>query len=182
MTANFISFTAKLAAASLAVCGLSACAIEQAPTLTQRPAMPIAITTVDLAQDEDLVGLRSAFARSLSLALAAEKVAPSADSDWIADFAVSSHPAEVSITPIGDGAEGQGPDASHGVKSKWYHKCKPERVRASLAVFERQANRLVAKSEGHFIACPGDRARLNDLATLLVSSVKDKTAAGQVQE
>lgn len=158
---------------------LGGCAIAQPPVVTHSAVAKAAVGDFELAQQPDATGLRGDFALSLATAFSSQGISAKAGSRWVADFAVSSQPASIAVVPVGKESEASDPAKSGGVKAKWYHKCKPERVRGTLAIFDRNANTLAAKSEAHFIACPGDLAELDALASLLVRTATSNVAANQ---
>lgn len=181
MAAKVSGSFAKLIFASLAMASVAGCAIQQAPVVTQSAAIPSAISDIEMAHEADTSGLRSQFSNSLLQAFSSQSVQSKAGSRWVVDFAIASQPAKTSVVPVGQEDAGVGPSAPGG-DAKWYHACKPERVKGTLAVFDREANALAGKSEGHFIACPGDRTEIDKLAMMLVRSVTGKTTSPALQE
>nr|WP_298929911.1 hypothetical protein [uncultured Erythrobacter sp.] len=176
MTSRFPNALVNVACAALAVSLLAGCSIERPSTITHRAALKSPIVDVAFAPNADASGLRSEFSGSLDRAFGLNGVNSESNSRWIADFAVASFPTDVSVVPIGDEAAGVDPSKTTGINAKWYHKCQPVQVRGSLAIFDSQTNTLVAKSEGHFVSCPGDLGELDALADLLVRSAMNDTA------
>lgn len=162
-----------LGAAAMA---LSACAVERPPTLSHAQPYDGTFNQVELISEKDESGLRQQFLSALTRALSQHSVQVKSGSDFIADFAVSSTSSETGLDPVSGGSETTKLQASEHRRPRWYARCAPDRVRGSLAIFDRATNALVAKSEGHFIACPGDHGQLNELANLLVQSVKSQGA------
>ncbi|MCK0127647.1 hypothetical protein [Erythrobacter sp. F6033] len=182
MTGKISNTLPRFAALSLSALLLAGCAIEQPSSLTHRLALSNAITDVEMTADPEALAMKVGFADALTRAFSEQNISSKTGSRWIADFAVSAQPAQTSVVTVAQEQQGVSPSAGGGVKAKWFHKCKPERVRGSLAVFDRDANELVGKAEGHFIACPGDRAEMDALAALLVRSVTSSAALGTSQE
>ena len=114
--------------------------------------------------------LRSDFELHLKNAFARQGVAIDEGSELVVDFSIASHPASTTVIPIGEKELEAPPQAR---RTRWYHKCAATSVKGSLAVFARDANRVVAKSSGEYVGCPGDREQLGNLAQLLVKAVQE---------
>lgn len=162
-----------LGAAAMA---LSACAVDRAPTLSHAQPYDGAFGQVELISEKDETALRQEFSSALNRALSDHSVEVESGSSLVADFAVSATSIETGLDPVSGESEATKPKAPENRRPRWYNRCAPDRVRGSLAIFDRASNALVAKSEGHFIACPGDRDQLNGLANLLVKSVMNQGA------
>lgn len=154
---------------------LSACAISTPATITSAQGSPQRITSVQLltesGDDGPKAGLRTRFHDELSRQLASRGVTLGSGADFVADFAVSERSAQLGLqsVPQSEGAAAQ--PIEPGLKGRWYHKCKPNRVSASLVVYARANGAVEAKSSGEFLACPGDLAQLDDLAKILVDRI-----------
>lgn len=152
----------------LAAFCLSACATGTPATITSAQGSTPNLTSVTLLGEEDTAGLRAQFRAELSRALAARGSNIRTDADFIADFAVSEHEAQLSLQEISEDSDGA--DLSEdNFKSRWYDNCKPNRVSASLVLYSRASGEIEAKSSGEFLACPGDHSELGKLADLLVA-------------
>lgn len=157
----------EMSGVGLGTLALSACAIATPATITSTSAPALAVVSVEILIEDNEVELRSQFANSLRTSLNARGIATKSGADTIADFAVSERSADVGLQPITDSADSSAP-LEPAFKSRWYHKCKPNRVNASLVLYARETGETIAKSSGEFLACPGDHSRLSDLARLLV--------------
>lgn len=151
----------------------SACAISTPATITSAQNSPQAITSVQLLRDAEEKGvadnLRSRFRDELTQQLRARGVNLGTGAEYVMDFAVSQRDAEVGLQPVsvadaGDTAEPIEPS----IRGRWYHKCKPTRVSASIVIYARANGAAQANSSGEFLACPDDLSQLGDLAKILV--------------
>ena len=153
----------------IAAASLAGCAASREPVITYQMAPQQAVSEVEFVVGEEGDSLRQQFASHLSRALAEDGVAVAPGSRWVADFAVASQPADTTIVPVSQDAADEPPKAN---RPQWLDACRETKVKGTLAIFERATNRLVAKAEGDYRGCPGDRSSLAGLAGLLVRSVK----------
>ena len=163
----------RLALAVAALMPLAACAVSREPVLTHQLGAGPQLAEVELVRDEGDNELRRRFADLLEEAAQDDGLKVASGSRWVADFAISSHPADTTVAPV----ESTGPATSgEGTRMRWLDKCPETRVRGSLAIFERGSNRLVGKAEGDYRGCPGEDTMLEGLARLLVRAVREDAA------
>lgn len=162
---------AKIALPLLLVSTVAGCAIGVPPQITQQTPYKAGLADIELPKVAEESGLRAQFASVLKDALAANGVSPKQGSRWVADYAIASQPADTSVVAV-ERATGSELPSDQSAKTHWYDKCEPQRVKGSLVVFDRQSNEVVARSEGHFIACPDDQSELGNLARLLVRAIE----------
>lgn len=150
---------------------VSACAISTPATITSTQSRPLAITSIQLLNDGDdkaeVGNLRARFHDELTQQLRARGIAVEAEAQYVADFAVSERDAEVGLKPVSDTDDTAEP-IEPSIRSRWYHKCRPTRVSASMVIYGRADGAVKAKSAGEFMACPDDMSQLGDLAKILV--------------
>lgn len=92
------------------------------------------------------------------------------DGQLFAEFAISAQPSDIALSEPAT-QERPGLQASQlSRKPRWWDKCKVEKLRGSIALFNRKSGALAAKSEGEYFACTGDMSGVADLAALLVES------------
>lgn len=155
----------------LGTLSVSACAIATPATITSTtssaPITAQAINGVELIGAPDETGLRAALQSELTRALGARGVPEQSGADHIADFAVSERPAATGLLPVSEETDAAG-HPEPAFKSRWYDKCKPSRISASLVIYARANGTIATKASGEFLACPGDHSQLDDLADLLV--------------
>jgi hypothetical protein len=154
----------------LAAMGLSACAVGSPATITSTQGSTQSIQSVELLAAEEVTGLRGQFLAELQKSLGSRGIALERGAEFVGDFSVSERSAELGLQAISDDTEGQ-TDArapEPGYQSRWYDKCSPHRVSASLVIYSRASGEVRAKSSGEFLSCPGDLAELSNLANLLV--------------
>lgn len=149
------------------VCTLSACAIGSPATITSAQGRVSSVTSVELLSEADETALRSQFASELRRSFGARAVGLDQKAAFVADFAVSQRPAKYGLQAISQNPDEEQTPPS-GFKARWYDKCEPSRVSASLVIYSRNSGTVEAKSAGEFVTCPGDLAQLSDLAQLLV--------------
>lgn len=153
---------------------LAACAVSREPVLTHQLGAGPRLAEIELVRDKGDPELRRHFAALLEEAAQADGLKVASGSRWVADFAISSHPADTTVAPV----ESESPVAGiEGTRMRWLDKCLETKVRGSLAIFERGSNRLVGKAEGDYRGCPGEDAMLEDLARLLVRAVREDAAS-----
>lgn len=145
----------------------SACTVSTPATITSTQRAPQVISSVELLSETGETGLRARFLEDINEALRARSVAVQTGADFVADFSVSQREAKLGLQAISKGEETSAPPEPD-FKSRWFHKCKPHRVSASLVIYARSSGRVHAKSSGEFLTCPGDLAQLDDLAQILV--------------
>lgn len=146
---------------------VSACTVTTPAAITSTQGVARALTSVQLLSEQDETGLRSQFANEITQSFGSRGVTLNQSAPFVADFAVSQRPAELGLQAISESSEeGQAPKSDF--KSRWYDKCKPSRVSASLVIYSRASGTVQAKSSGEFLTCPGDLSQLNDLAQILV--------------
>ncbi len=154
-----------LAIAFLSFC-LAACAVATPVTITSVQSAPSAVTSLEFVPQDEGRGIRARFKTELARAFADQGVSVGPDADFLADFAVSERSAELALQNVtSDDANAARPASDY--EPRWFHKCKPARVSASLVIYSKRTGALHSKSEGEFLACPGDTSQLSDLAGLL---------------
>lgn len=156
-----------MAALALGALSLSACAISTPATVTSTQNAPQTLAGVELLSQEDEVGLRAQFLNELTRTFTTRGVVVQKGAAFVADFSVSQRAAGVGLQEISEDAENV-ETIEPAFRSRWYHKCKPTRVSASLVIYARDSGAVQTKSAGEFLACPGELSQLGDLAELLV--------------
>jgi len=146
---------------------LSACAVSTPASITSTKASPQAITNIELLSENRNAGLRAQFFDDLTNTLQSRGVSIQTGAPHVADFAVSQRQAGVGLQSISQDSDAAEP-IEPPFKQRWYHKCKPNRVSASLVIYARSNGAVQAKASGEFLACPGDMSQLEDLAQVLV--------------
>lgn len=149
---------------------VSACAVATPATITSTKGATPTIQNVALLTEDEEAGLRRQFLSELQDSLGSRGIALESDAAFVGDFSISERSAGLGLQEIpedsDDHASAQEPESSF--KSRWYSKCTPQRVSASLVIYARSNGAVQAKSSGEFISCPGDLAELSSLANLLV--------------
>ncbi len=151
---------------------LGACAISMPPAIVSANETGQPIGSIELIASDE-VGLRSRFAKDLEAALSGRGVSVESGGAYVGDFSVSSREAAVTVNPISGEETIAGP-LPEGIKSRWYHQCKPQRTGATLVVYDRASGAIAGKADGEYISCPGDLSSLDDLAQLLVDRALSK--------
>ena len=150
--------------------GVSACAVSTPATITTSQGAAPTIQSVALLAEDEEAGLRMLFLSELQDSLGSRGIALERDAAFVGDFSISERSAGLGLQEIpeesGDEASAQEPESSF--KSRWYNKCTPQRVSASLVIYARSNGSVQARSSGEFISCPGDLSELGSLANLLV--------------
>ncbi|WP_298303686.1 hypothetical protein [uncultured Erythrobacter sp.] len=146
---------------------LSACAVSTPATLTSTQNSPQTLSSVELLNEEDEAGLRAQLLDELTGSFANGGIGVENGAAFIVDFSVSQREASVGIQEISEDA-GTVKAIEPTFRSRWYHKCKPSRVSASLVIYARDSGAVQNKSSGEFLTCPDDLSQLGDLAQLLV--------------
>ena len=160
---------AKGIAITLVSLGVTACAVSTPATVTAVQEAPSAVTTITfVTQQEEKRGIRARFKTALAESLAARGASMSADAAYLADFTVSQRPAQLALQDVTQDDDNASPPTSD-YRPRWFHKCKPERVSASLVIYAKASGTLHSKSQGEFLGCPGDTSQLYDLAELLAA-------------
>lgn len=156
-------------ALALACGALTACAVSTPATVTSAQQATSPVTNLAfVSQEAEESGIRARFKSALSKALSAQGVGMSADADYLADFTVSQRPGDYALQEVTSDDANASPPASD-YKPRWFHKCKPARVNASLVIYAKTSGALHSKARGEFLACPGDTSQLEDLAKLLAA-------------
>lgn len=163
----------RMASAMLVSVLAAACAVSTPAAITSVKPSPRPITNVELLNESSEGDLRSRFHSELVQKLGERGVTLTPGADFIADFAVSQREANVTLQPVSSSEQPSGP-TEPDFRSRWYHKCKPHRVSASLVVYARSNGAVEAKSSGEFLACPDDLSQLDDLAQILVDRLLTK--------
>ncbi|MEM1052510.1 MAG: hypothetical protein AAGI28_10485 [Pseudomonadota bacterium] len=153
---------------------LSGCAIATPATLTSAsPSTRNAsqsFTSIELLSETEEAGLRAQLLEELKNSLENRAVTVQKGAEFIGDYSVSTRPAELGLQTIEESSESSETTDS-GFTPRWYHKCEPNRVSASLVIYSRANGTVLTKSSGEFLACPDDLAELRPLADLLVDSI-----------
>lgn len=151
----------------------SGCTVNPAPVITGAQSLDQPIETIQLAYpqaDQPEAPLRARFARELADALTKRGAAITADGQLFAEFAISAQPSEIVLSEPAT-QEKPGRQASQlSRKPRWWDKCKVQKIRGSLALFDHNSGALSAKSEGEYFACTGDMSGVAELAALLVEN------------
>ncbi len=156
-------------AASIAI--VPACTVNPAPavTLIQPLAVPAdRVAFVDYDGSEAGSAQRAHFSSELKAALTKNRVVLAEDGALIAEYTLSAQPSDLALS---EPAITTGTGNSNGQlsrKPRWWDKCKVEKIRGSLALFDRASGALSAKSEAEYFACAGDLTGLSGLADMLV--------------
>jgi len=160
---------AKGLALALACGALTACAVSTPATITAAQPAPSPVTNLTfVSQDAEERDIRARFKAALSEALSAQGVKISSDGDYLADFTVSQRPGEYALQEVtSDDANASPPVTDY--EPRWFHKCKPARVNASLVIYAKASGALHSRAQGEFLACPGDTSQLDDLANMLAA-------------
>lgn len=146
---------------------LSGCAVSTPATLSIAQASEVRTESVRLLGEDDESNLRVRFHSALRNSIKNRSIAVKEDADLIGDFAISARDATIAVQSAAqstDNADALEP----GFKPRFYHKCKPDRIQAALVLYSRKSGEIKGRSEGEFLACPGDFSELDDLAELLV--------------
>lgn len=161
---------------------LAGCSIARDPVTTFSSADVSAPQDVEFVVTEEESALRARFAGVLKSSFAERGIADRTGSGRIADFAIASRDAGTTIVAVGQDGNPVPQPAGNDPTAKWYHKCRPTRVKGSLALYDRASNALVGKSEGNYIGCPDDLSKLEALADLLVGEALGAGLPAAVQE
>lgn len=152
---------------------VSACAVSTQPAVTATQSNPTplgaaqSITNLEWLSEGDETGLRAQFLNELNRSLSARGLSVQSGAQYVADFSVSQREASLGLQPVSSAANASAQEEPD-FKGRWYHKCKPNRVSASLVVYARASGEVHTKSTGEFLACPGDLSQLDELAQMLV--------------
>lgn len=152
--------------------GLVGCAVAEAPMITSSAGSVGDMKTVSVIEgDAEQLG-RMEFANELGAAFQQRGIARAENGDYIADFSVGAVGGQVWVA-LDEGKEKDAAPLSLATetKSSIFDKCEKQRVRASLALFERASGELVGKNDAQAIICAGAELPMKELAELLVSDV-----------
>lgn len=146
---------------------LSGCAISQPATLASAQASGTELQSVYLLSDDEDNALRSRLDAALRSAMGDRSTAVEEGADLIGDFGISARDATLAVQSIADTNEGAD-SLEMRFRNRFYHSCRPDRIRATLVLYARESGEMRGRAEGEFLACPGDFGELNNLAQLLV--------------
>ncbi|UAB77658.1 hypothetical protein INR77_12810 [Erythrobacter sp. SCSIO 43205] len=154
---------------ALASAGLGACAVSTPAAITDSQNASGTINNLQFVAEEGVQsGLGKQFKSALANALSAQGVTLGGNAGYLADFTVAERPADLALQDVtGDDANASAPASDF--KPRFFHTCKAHRVSASLVIYNKQSGALHSKSEGEYIACPGDTSQLGVLANLLAT-------------
>lgn len=161
----------KLSMLAALIAIMPACTVNPAPavTLIQPLAVPAdRVAFVDYDGAEAGSAQRARFSSELKSALTKNRVVLAEGSPLIAEYTLSAQPSDLALSEpaITTGTGNSKSQLSR--KARWWDKCKVEKIRGSLALFDRASGVLSAKSEAEYFACAGDLTGLADLADMLV--------------
>jgi hypothetical protein len=158
------------------VLALSACAVSSPLEIRSRgaglqPGMP-----VSLVRPEEDTGLNARFASAVERALTDRSLVLVEDARFIADISVARRDASSGIIR-GEGTrpvEGQEPDWLVRPRDKErFDKCKAQRLRATLVIYDRSNGSVAYRGSGQAIACGFDDSDLAEFAQNLVADALD---------
>lgn len=143
-------------------------------------ATPISVTSIGqgadqsqpllLASDDTDTGLRAEFRAALAQALADHGFTQADTASQLADFSVSVRAADGGLTT----KEGEAKSAdqvnwtAEPKNSDWLDKCEPQRIRATLVIYDRANGDVRYRGEGEAIDCRFDAPFIRALADRLV--------------
>ncbi|WFL77067.1 hypothetical protein P7228_13880 [Altererythrobacter arenosus] len=156
---------------------LASCAIND-PLALDRAGVPQNLETIELVASEDDGALRSQFREAVVDAFGRRGIGIAEGSKAVADLAISLRSAETAIIP---GAQSQtqestGPIKSDGREGKWFESCDGERLRATLAVFDRSSGALNYRGSVQSDQCRGKPVPVAVLAERLVGDALGEVA------
>lgn len=168
-----LQHTRRLMMISALAVAASACAVNPTPVVTG--AMPLSAPAGRVAFQEQQPGeaetaQRRHFAGELKAAFSRYGTVLAQDGDLIAEFAISAQPSDLGLSEPSTATAPGHPKSQLSRKSRWWDKCKVEKIRANLALFDRASGALKAKSEAEYFACTGDQSMLDEFADLLVKA------------
>lgn len=159
------------AAALFLAASTAGCAVYSPPTITARTGAVASGSSVQLVADDATAGLRTDFAASLGKALAQNRFQMDDEGTLVADYAIATRDADTSLSGEG-AADPATPQLQSGARdSHWLDKCNADRLRATLAMFDRASGTMVYRGEAETDICRGAGFAIDALAELLVEDM-----------
>lgn len=170
---NFRSVT--LFAASVASLSLAACSVATPPRLAQAtPAasLPKKVIMAGLPDGQPATELDNAFGVAVRAALQQQGLGHDDQSQYRLTTTIVERPAAVGVTQLKTGTPGPGDWISEPRAHHWYDGCNAKRIEATVVLTGPDASALPVMARGAFDACSADKAKVEELARILVAALR----------
>lgn len=172
MTSHHIGVLFAAATASLT---LAACSVATPPRLAQAApvaALPATVVVAGLPEGEASTELGNIFGMAVSAALQQHGVGHDAKSPYRLTTAIVERPAAVGVTQLKTGTPAPGDWISEPRKHHWYDGCQAKRIEATVVLTGPDQAERPVMARGAFDACSADKARVEELARMLVAALR----------
>lgn len=154
---------------------LAACSVATPPRLAQaEPAvsLPSKVHIAGLPEGEAATDLGNVFGSAVWRALLQQGVAHDEQSAYRLTTAIVERPAALGVTQLKTGTPGAGDWISEPRAHHWYDGCRAKRIEATVVLTGPGNVERPAMARGAFDACSADKAKVEELARILVAALR----------
>ncbi len=152
---------------------LMGCAVTSPLATTQINGTRVAaVSEVDFPEPEAEQTEASQLRMALVQELGRRDISVTSDANMLAQMSYSASPSSIGIyANQSDNSDSEAVPMTDTRTSRWYDRCKTVRVRASLALFEKDSGELRSSSTVQATICDGDTADHDEVAQQLIDNV-----------
>jgi hypothetical protein len=135
-------------------------------------ALPATVVVAGLPEGEASTDLGNVFGVAVWAALQQHGVVHDERSPYRLTTAIVERPAAVGVTQLRTGAPAPGDWISEPRTHHWYDVCQAKRIEATVVLNGPNQAERPAMARGAFNACSADKARVEELARMLVAALR----------